>query len=561
MPMQPIRTEMGILLRRNGNLVGEVLTREVGADRIEHMFESMSPHFANDAAFDHDWTDNLDNLDNFHNFDNFHNLDNLDHPCATFDGAWTDSDVLEQAITSVPGASLLMNLMHVDPAALSADEAVTYAQQADRLAAFVAGFQARARAEASARLVATGEEHADPRGRGSSFVTSQMLASAELAVALRMSPRTMDAQLQLAAYLDGPMVALREAMLAGELSAGHAAAIVRELTRLSSSADDTRAHEFEALCTRVLAVVVPYAATHTPGQCARRARALILAVDPAGAAERRRGAAEREHGVWLTPTEPGTCELVAVLPIEHGRAVLGAVTALADSEHFQTGEACITAGQRRAAALATLVLGDPGSIATVGGPVAEAKVNATVSVIVPLATCLGSGSQGGTIAGVPADSSSILDLIAEADSGSTIRRLVVDGAGCVVDAGRRRYAVTDLQRQVISLRDGTCRFPGCVRLAHRCEIDHATPWDTGGETDLDNLGALCKHHHQLKTFGGWRITRSSRAGTCTWRSPLGRIYEHQPPELIPPELIPPVLTSVKLTSVEVAPTSSDPPPF
>jgi len=57
---------------------------------------------------------------------------------------------------------------------------------------------------------------------------------------------------------------------------------------------------------------------------------------------------------------------------------------------------------------------------------------------------------------------------------------------------------------------------------------------------------LCKHHHQLKTHAGWQIIASHPDGSCTWRSPLGRIYEHEPLELVPP---PP------------DPGDDDPPPF
>jgi hypothetical protein len=228
-----------------------------------------------------------------------------------------------------------------------------------------------------------------------------------------------------------------------------------------------------------------------------------------------------------------------VLPIGHGWAVFDAVTALADDARLETGDGCITAGQRRVAALVTLVLGDPGSQASVDGPVAEAKATATVDVVIPLATLLGVGSQGGTIAGEAVTADAILDLLAEAGPKSTIRRLVVDSAGCIVDAGRTRYAISDAQRHVVALRDGTCRFPGCARRAAGCEIDHATPWDDHGPTDVANLGALCKHHHQLKTHGGWAITRSTRSGACTWRSPLGRVYEHQPPDLLPRDPGPP----------------------
>ncbi len=450
---------------------------------------------------------------------------------------WTDADLLTHAATRPAGVALLADLLQVNPRALSADDAVTYAQQADRFVAFAAGFQAVARAEAQARLVAHSDGAPAERSRG--FVTAEQLASAELAAALRVTPRSMDRELELATDLAGPMAPLRTAMLAGLLSARHAAATARELTRLPLAADSERAEEYAAQCAQILAIVVPYAATHTPGETARRTRALVLAMDRVGAAERRRDAAEREHGVWLTPREAGSCEITAVLPIGHGAAVMNAITTLARDPRFETADACITAGQRRVAALIALTLGDPGTITTIDGPVAEAKTTVTVDVVIPLATLARAGHQGGTIAGEPVTDDVITDLIAEADPASTLRRLVVDTAGCIVDAGRTRYAISDVQRRLVALRDGTCRFPGCSRPAERCEIDHATPWDSGGPTDLANLGALCKHHHQLKTFGRWRITGSQQSGACTWRSPLGRVYSHDPPGLVPPDAEPP----------------------
>ncbi|MBI1351747.1 MAG: DUF222 domain-containing protein, partial [Actinomycetales bacterium] len=248
-----------------------------------------------------------------------------------------------------------------------------------------------------------------------------------------------------------------------------------------------------------------------------------------------RDAAEREHGVWLTPTENGSCEITAVLPLAHGVAVMDAITTLAKDSRFETADGCITAGQRRVAALTTLVLGDPGSVATVTGPVQEAKITARVSVLVPLATLAGTDPAvaGGSIAGEPVTADTIRDLLIDADPSSTLRRIVTDAAGCILDAGRARYAISDTQRHLIALRDGTCRFPGCTRPAETCEVDHATAYDSGGRTDLENLGPLCKHHHQLKTHGGWHITTSHRSGACTWRSPLGRIYHHEPPEVTP----------------------------
>ncbi|MBI1351353.1 MAG: hypothetical protein GC156_09560, partial [Actinomycetales bacterium] len=138
---------------------------------------------------------------------------------------WTDSDALATAVSCPAGVGQLANLLQVDPAGLSADEAVTFAQQVDRFAAFVAGFQAKARAEVAERLVAHFEtEKADRAERASGFVTAEMLASAELAAALRLSPRAMDVQLEHAADLAGPMRPLRDALEAGSLSAGHVSA-------------------------------------------------------------------------------------------------------------------------------------------------------------------------------------------------------------------------------------------------------------------------------------------------------------------------------------------------
>jgi hypothetical protein len=86
-------------------------------------------------------------------------------------------------------------------------------------------------------------------------------------------------------------------------------------------------------------------------------------------------------------------------------------------------------------------------------------------------------------------------------------------------------------REFIVARDRVCRFPGCRRNAARCQVDHAIAWDDGGTTNPANLGALCIRHHQLKTLGGWDITSSDADGTCMWRSPHGRQYEHSPPTI------------------------------
>ncbi|WP_153506638.1 HNH endonuclease signature motif containing protein, partial [Cumulibacter manganitolerans] len=66
------------------------------------------------------------------------------------------------------------------------------------------------------------------------------------------------------------------------------------------------------------------------------------------------------------------------------------------------------------------------------------------------------------------------------------RRIVVDPlSGAPLDVGTKQYRPPKRMRTRLYVRDGTCRFPGCERPAHRCELDHVIPHrpdGTGGTT-------------------------------------------------------------------------------
>jgi len=84
----------------------------------------------------------------------------------------------------------------------------------------------------------------------------------------------------------------------------------------------------------------------------------------------------------------------------------------------------------------------------------------------------------------------------------------------------------------VRCRDLTCRFPGCHRRAAICDLDHTIPFNhhdpaAGGRTVYGNLKCLCRLHHRLKTFGGWRDTQLPD-GTVVWVSPAGRTYRTVP---------------------------------
>ncbi|NPC43636.1 HNH endonuclease signature motif containing protein [Nocardioides sp. zg-1230] len=94
------------------------------------------------------------------------------------------------------------------------------------------------------------------------------------------------------------------------------------------------------------------------------------------------------------------------------------------------------------------------------------------------------------------------------------------------------YDIPGRIREQIVLRDRTCVFPWCTRPARRCDIDHVIPHDPDaaaegrpqpGPTKTDNLAALCRFHHRLKTHSSWRYQMVA-PGVFEWTSPHGHRY-------------------------------------
>lgn len=78
----------------------------------------------------------------------------------------------------------------------------------------------------------------------------------------------------------------------------------------------------------------------------------------------------------------------------------------------------------------------------------------------------------------------------------------------------------------VRCRDLTCRFPGCHKPATRCDLDHTIPYPRG-KTQASNLKCLCRFHHLVKTFLGWR-DHQLPDGTVEWLSPTGQRYTTHP---------------------------------
>ena len=106
-------------------------------------------------------------------------------------------------------------------------------------------------------------------------------------------------------------------------------------------------------------------------------------------------------------------------------------------------------------------------------------------------------------------------------------------SGRPLDYGTTRYRPPDHLARLIITRDQTCQFPGCRVPAHRCDLDHAIPYNPAsgtGPTSEHNLGPRCRRHHQVKQTPGWSVTEHPD-GCTTWVTPSGHVYHSQPPPL------------------------------
>jgi hypothetical protein len=97
----------------------------------------------------------------------------------------------------------------------------------------------------------------------------------------------------------------------------------------------------------------------------------------------------------------------------------------------------------------------------------------------------------------------------------TARRLVCDASlvtleegedGELLNIGRRSRNIPPAIRRALAHRDQGCRFPGCLNHLY-VDAHHIRHWADGGETRMDNLVLLCRHHHGLLHEGGFTLER------------------------------------------------------
>lgn len=439
------------------------------------------------------------------------------------------------------------SLLDADPSELTADGVLDFLEQVQneqsRLAALeVHGLTALAGAHARRREFTV----LDPESDRERLLVIEDESCEEVAAALRRSPLQVRNQLADARLLAGPLARTRRALEVGRITAGHVRAVVEAARRLSTAsvawqdpsldtaADAADRVAFHAACARIERRVLRHAERSTVARTRLLARRVVACVDAAGQEERRRRA--RAHiDVSVTAEDDGLALLMARLPVIDAARAWAALDARA---RHSSADCAATLGQLRVQALVDAVCGTADEVDAMMPPGSAASpaaaVTALINVTIPLDSLLGMTEAPGAVtlgpsASEPVSAEAVRELLHQDETPAILRRLVLDTTtGHLVDRGRRTYAVDGSLRAFISLRDGVCRFPGCLRVASRCQMDHATAWHDGGASDRDNLGPLCTRHHQLKTHANWEITQSDADGSCRWRSPMGRVYQSLP---------------------------------
>lgn len=368
-------------------------------------------------------------------------------------------------------------------------------------------------------------------------VVLEDVAREELAVALRWTGNFAQRRIDEARLLSTALPNTLSALESGAISPAHSRVMVESAQRLAVTTPPGTA-AFHVACAELEKRVLGVACREGLGRTRSAANRAIALVDPAGRQDRRTNAL-RGRGVWLRDEPDGVATLIAKLSAEHAHACYAAVEQLAAAGAVDGLPFCDESdamGVRRSLALVHLTLGtgrdEFRSEDLSESPAMRPRIRTHIDVVVDLPTLLGlQDNDGEIVGGGELAAQAIRDLVAS-DKTATLRRLVTDPqTGHLLDIGRKRYAVPDALREFIVMRDQRCRFPGCNARAATAEVDHALPWEGGGSTNRANLGALCKRHHQVKSLGGWEISSSDENGGCTWMSPTGNVYVHEPVSL------------------------------
>ncbi|SBS77615.1 conserved hypothetical protein [uncultured Mycobacterium sp.] len=246
---------------------------------------------------------------------------------------------------------------------------------------------------------------------------------------------------------------------------------------------------------------------------------IVIQRDPDAVRRIQDRGSDRDVEFW--ETTDGYVELTARLSATDGAALEKRLNAMARSVCTTDPR---TVGQRRSDALGTLGTGAERLACQCGQSDCAATATPPGSVIIHVvadqATLEGTGNKPAYLL----DTGVVIapELLAELTATARQRPLIIPVDVPPDPSYHPSRALADFVRA----RDLTCRAPGCDKPATHCDIDHTIPWPFGA-THASNLKCLCRDHHLLKTFWGWKDQQLAD-GTVIWSLPDGETYVTTP---------------------------------
>jgi hypothetical protein len=428
-------------------------------------------------------------------------------------------------LSAIPSAKVLAELAAIDPHALELAARIDYLTALERQTSWLQALMQRAIIAVAGRQAS---ESTDP------IYGVDEAEREDVSTALRLSPTGAQHKIDIARALTNYLPNTCSALAVGEISTAHATAIAREAaSALNKGLPDSVIFELEERA-------IAYSEFHTPTQVGNLVRSVIAKATPREFEEIVEEARENRTVTCYKDID-GMSTIVAILPAEGAQIVMSALEAFILAGDGHRTDNCDDGGKRESGGES----GDDDEIYPRDGRSKENKrADAlveiasrylasqlseltpqgrplTVNVTIDLPTLLGLAENPGELAGYGAIPASVAREIA---ADAKWKRFITEPlTGNLLDFGRESYLPPQALRDFLIARDRRCRFPGCRRSAHLSDLDHAQSWESGGETSLQNLGALCRRHHRLKTHGGWKI-ESFRDGSCTWTSPAGKSF-------------------------------------
>ena len=259
----------------------------------------------------------------------------------------------------------------------------------------------------------------------------------------------------------------------------------------------------------------------TRGRLVAAVDQIVARADRHAVRRRREQHADREFSIW--DGDNGLTEVFGRLVTTDAHAVDARLNALAATVCEDDPR---TLKQRRADAIGALAAGAAKLQCRCGQPMCPAGATpvpcpVVIHVVANQSTLDGTKPDPGSIIGT--DALIPAELIAQLAESARLRPLVHPGDALP----ERGYVPSQALADFVRCRDLTCRFPGCDRPATEADLDHTIPHSEGGATHASNLKSLCRQHHLIKTFWGWR-DQQLPDGTVIWSSPSGHTYVTTP---------------------------------